>query len=61
MNIECYLRFDYGGKYEFKKCEYFTGPLLGHLPTKCPKLEYDENGIKRFVGHLQNIQGFDEA
>ena len=22
VNIECYLRFDYGGKYEFKTCEY---------------------------------------
>ena len=36
VNIECYLRFDYGGKYEFKTCEYCTGPLLGHFPTKCP-------------------------
>ena len=29
-NIECYLRFDYGGKYEFKTCVYCNGTLLGH-------------------------------
>ena len=61
MNKECSLRFDYGGKYEFKTCEYCTGPLLGHYQPKCPKLEYDASGIKRFVDHLQNIGGFDEA
>ena len=61
VNIECYLRFDYGGKYEFKKCEYCTGPLLGHYQPKCPQLEYDASGIKRFVDYLQNIGGFDEA
>ena len=33
VNIECYFRFDYGGKYEFKTCEYCTRPLLGHFPT----------------------------
>ena len=60
MNIECYLKFDYGGKYEFKTYEYCTGLLLGHFPTKCPKLEYDENGIKIFLDNLQNIRGFDE-
>ena len=61
VNIKCYLMFDYKGKYEFKTSEYCTGLLLGHFQTKCPKLEYDENGIKRFVDHLQNIGGFDEA
>ena len=61
VNIENYLRFDYGGKYEFKKCEYCTGPLLGHYQPKCPRLEYDAAGVKRFEDYLQNIGGFDEA
>jgi len=55
------LRFDYGGKYEFKKCEYYTGLLPGHYQPKCPKLEYDATDIKRFEDHVQNIGGFDEA
>ena len=61
VNMENHLMFNYQSEYVFKTCEYCTGPLLGHLPTKCPKLEYNENGIKRFLDYLQNIGGFDEA
>ena len=61
VNIKCYLKFDYGGKYEFKKCEYCTGLLLGHYQPKCPKLEQNASSNKRFEDHLQNIGGFDEA
>ena len=61
VNIENYLEFDYQGRYEFKECEYCTGPLLGHIQPKCPKVEYDERGVKRFKTHLKNIGGFDAS
>ena len=35
--------------------------MLGHYKPKCPRLEYDVVGIRRFGDHLQNIGGFDEA
>ena len=61
VNIENYLRFDYGGNFVFKKCEYCTGLLLGHFQPKCPRVEYDADGVRRFEDHIQNIGGFDAA
>ena len=61
VNIENYLRFDFNGKYNFKKCAFCNGPLLGHYQPKCSKLEYDAHGVERYEVYLQNIGGFDEA
>ena len=33
VNIENYLEFNYR-------------PMLGHLPTKCPKLDYEKKAVK---------------
>ena len=41
LNIENHLEYSYYGEYVFRKCAYCDGPLLGHLPTKCFKLDYD--------------------
>ena len=59
VNIENYLEFNYQGNYEFKECEYCTGPLLGHIQPKCPRVEYEERGVKRFKTHHRNLGGFD--
>ena len=53
MNIDNYLELNYQGDYVFKKCEYCYGPLLGHIKQKCPKLDYDENAVKKFETHLK--------
>ena len=59
IEIENYVRFWDNGQFEFKECEYCTGPLLGHIQSKCPRVEYDEKGVKRFKNHLKNLGGFD--
>ena len=61
VNIENYLEFNYQGDYVFKKCEYSDGPLLGHITQKFPRLDYDENAVKKFETHLKNIGVFSEA
>ena len=61
VNIENRLKFNYQGDYVFKKCEYCDGPLLGHIPQKCPTLDCDEKDVNKFENHLKNIGGFSEA
>ena len=61
MNIENHLKFNYQGDYEFKKCEYCDGLLLGHMAQKCPKLDYDEKVVNKVERHFENIGGFHEA
>ena len=60
VNIENHLEFNYQGDYVFKKCEYFDGRLLGHITQKCPRLDYDENAVKKFETHLKSMGGFSE-
>ena len=55
VNIETYLEFNYQGDYVFKKCAFCDGPLLGHLPTKCPKLDYEEKAAKIFETYFKSI------
>ena len=55
VNIENHLEFDYHGRFEFRKCEYCDGLLLGHLTQKCPKLDYDEKVIKKSENNLKNL------
>ena len=61
VNIENYLKFNFQGNYEFRRCEYCDGSMLGHMVQKCQKLDYDERVIKKFERHLENIGGFQEA
>ena len=48
VGIENYLWTYYDGSYEFRKCEYCDGPMLGHLKEKCPKVDYSEDDVKKF-------------
>ena len=59
IEMENYVRYFDNGQFEFKECEYCTGPLLGHIQAKCPKVEYDEKGVNKFKKHLKNIGGFE--
>ena len=59
--IENFLDFDLYGRYEFARCEDCNGLLMGHMKTKCPKLEYSDEDVKRFEIYLKRIGGFKEA
>ena len=48
VNLDNILDFDYNRQYEFVRCAYCNGPLLGHLEVKCPRMEYDDGIVKRF-------------
>ena len=61
VNIGNHLEFNYHRNYVFRKCAYCDGPILRYLPTKCPKLDYDEKVVKKFESYLKNIGGFSEA
>ena len=61
VTIENNFKFNYQGDYEFKKCEYCDGLLLGLMAQKCPKLDYDEKVVKKFKSYLKTIGGFREA
>ena len=37
VGVENHLEIYFDGSYEFRKCTYCDGPLLGHLKEKCPK------------------------
>ena len=37
--IENFLEFENNGKYEFRRCEDYNWPMIGHLKVKCPKVE----------------------
>ena len=58
VNLDNFLDFDYNGQYEFVRCAYCSGPLLGHIEAKCPRLEYDDGKVKRFETHLKGFNGF---
>ena len=58
VKLDNFLDFDYSGNYEFLKCAYCDGPLLGHLEAKCPRLEYDSGTVKRFEAYLKGLGEF---
>ena len=58
VDIENFLEFDYGGNFTFYECEYCTGPILGHITSKCPKVDYDEKLIGRFQMRIRKLQKF---
>ena len=58
VKLDHFLDFDYKGHYEFLKCAYCDGPLLGHMEAKCPRLEYDSGIVKRFESYLKGLGEF---
>ena len=64
VDIDNFLEFDYGGLYEFARCEGCYGPLLGHLEAKCKGKEgarYERETVRLFENYLKRIGGFKEA
>ena len=59
IEMENYISYYETGQFDFKECEYCTGPLLGHIQAKCPRLEYDEKTVNRFKNHLRNLGEFE--
>ena len=55
------MDFDYHGQFEFVRCTFCNGPLLGHLEVKCPKVEYDDGTVNRFERYLKGFNGFRQA
>ena len=58
VKLDIFLDFDNDGNYEFLKCVYCDGPLLGHMEVKCPRLDYDSVLVKRYEGYLKGLKEF---
>ena len=59
-----FLEIDYGGRYEFARCEGCDGPLLGHLQVKCGEkqgVRYWSEAVRSFENWIKRVPGFREA
>ena len=61
VNLDNFLDFDYHGQFEFVRCAFCDGPLLGHLEAKCPRVEYDGGTVSKFERYLKGFSRFRQA